>query len=164
MNESSDTSDTSDTLKPLADHVAAVYRHQQWDTLWILYTLLRQWPDLVGPAFAAHSTPAYFRKNDLWVYVTHSIWMQQMHLAKVDILSKINARLDQPLVQDLRWTLVPADFVHPAPKVAPQVLPTKSIPPETEQNFLLLVEHIADPEARRALWRLWRCCQGLQVH
>jgi predicted nucleic acid-binding Zn ribbon protein len=147
-------------LKPLADHVAAVYRHQQWDTLWFLYTLLRQWPDLVGPAFAEHSTPAYLRKKDLWVYVTHSIWMQQMQFAKVDILARIKSSLKEPLVQDIRWTLTPADFPQSAPQVHTQPLPAQVISPQAEQDFLVLAEHVADPEARHALWRLWRCCNS----
>ncbi len=138
----------------LADNLAAIYGQRKWDGPWRIYTLVRCWPKLVGSVFAEHSIPAYFRRNELWVYVENSIWMQQMHLGTPDILEKINAFLQSGLsVQDIRWKLLPADLIHPREEQYEP--PPIEVDPAAERNFRAMAENIADPEARTALCNLW---------
>ncbi|XOF34657.1 MAG: DUF721 domain-containing protein [Candidatus Electrothrix sp. YB6] len=142
-------------LTPLADTLSAVYGRQQWGNQWHLYTLVRHWPELAGSAFAEHSMPAYFRRKELWVYVQSSVWMQQMHLCRTDILAKVNAFLPgRSIAEDIRWTLQPAELV-PLPD-RPDTAPPAEVDPATEQRFRAMAENVANPEARAALCRLWR--------
>ncbi len=141
-------------LTPLADNFSAVYGHQQWGNQWNLYTLVRHWPELVGSAFAGHSMPAYFRRDDLWIYTDNSLWMQQMHFSKLDIIAKINAFLQGgQTVLDLRWTLQPANLVSAAEEK--YVSPPTDVDPDAEREFRSMAENIANPAARAALCNLW---------
>lgn len=140
-------------LVPLADHLAAA-DSQCWGSQRHLLVLTRRWPELVGRGFAEHSTPAYFRRNDLWIYTRSSVWMQQMNFFKPDILAKINELLQgEQRADDLRWTLPPADFMPPAKKEAAP--PSAAVDPAAEQAFRAMAETVADPDARAALRRLW---------
>lgn len=146
---------TKGRLVALTQHLAAD-EAQQWGYQRHLFTLTRRWPELVGSVFAGQSTPAYFRRNELWLYIRNSVWMQQMHFFKPDLLTKINALLQgAPQVDDLRWTLPPTDFMPPFP-AKQEPVPLPAVPdPEAEQAFRAMAENIADPAARAALCRLW---------
>ncbi|MCI5224719.1 MAG: DUF721 domain-containing protein, partial [Candidatus Electrothrix sp. AR4] len=103
---------TKKKLTSLADTLSSVYGQQRWGNQWHLFSLVRHWPELAGDAFAEHSMPAYFRRDELWVYAQNSIWMQHMHLCKTDIIAKINVFLQgRQTVEDIRWTLQPAELI-----------------------------------------------------
>lgn len=48
------------------------------------------WSQAVGPRIAAHTHPDSIRKAALFVKVANSVWMQQLHFMKQDILDKFN--------------------------------------------------------------------------
>lgn len=148
-------------LISLADTFSSVYGQQQWGNQWHLFKLVHHWPQLVGDVFAEHSMPAYFRRKDLWVYAHNSLWMQQMHFSKEDIISKINAFLQGSLVvEDLRWTLQPVELIEtPEEKYVP---PSLDVDPDAEQAFRSMAENVANPEAREALCRLWKRMESLK--
>ncbi len=145
---------TKKKLIPLAKTLSSVYGEQRWGNQWHLFALVRHWPKLVGAAFAEHSLPAYFRRDELWVYAQNSIWMQQMHLGKIDIIAKINAFLSgEKTVKDIRWVLQPADLISiPEEEYVP---PKTDVDPVAEREFRSMAENVADPEARAALCRFW---------
>ncbi|CAK8719701.1 DUF721 domain-containing protein [Candidatus Electronema halotolerans] len=145
-------------LKPLAESMKSALDPAEWGRQRYLPGLTRRWPDLVGSVYANHSLPAFFRRDELWIYSKHAIWIQQMQFAKLKLLAKINEFLEQyngPRVGDLRWMLQPADFPSPPPEKPPP-LPPVSIDPEAEQAFKELTEGVEDVEARQALFRLWQ--------
>jgi hypothetical protein len=145
---------TKKKLTSLADGFSAVYGQQRWGNQWRLYTLVRHWPELAGGAFAEHSMPAYFRRDELWVYAHNSIWMQQMHLCKTDIIAKVNAFLHGgQTVEDIRWTLQPADLISTPEEE--YVSPQTDVDPDAERDFRAMADNVADPESRAALCRLW---------
>ena len=145
---------TKKKLTALADSLSAVYGQQRWGNQWHLYTLVRHWPELAGAAFADHSMPAYFRRDDLWVYAHNSLWMQQMHLCKTDIIAKINAFLQgRQTVEDIRWTLQPADLIYTPEEE--YVSPVTHVDPDAEREFRAMAGNIEDAESRAALCRLW---------
>jgi hypothetical protein len=140
-------------LAPLAAHLAADDR-RWWGSQRPLLTLTSRWPALVGRVFAEHSTPAFFRRNELWIYTSGPVWMQQMNFSKLEILARINELLQGELrVDELRWTLPPADFALAAKQE--ETSPPTAVDSAAEQAFLAMTEAVADPEARAALRRLW---------
>ena len=142
-------------LTLLADNLSTVYGQQQWGRQWYLFSLVQHWSELAGSDFAAHSMPAYFRQEELWVYAKDSIWMQQMHFCKLDILSRINTFLKgAQQVEDIRWTLQPADLIE-IPVNEEYISPPINVDPEAERQFRLMAENVRDPESRAALLRLW---------
>lgn len=137
----------------------------EWGRQRYLPGLTRRWPDLVGSIYARHSMPAFFRRDELWIYISDSVWMQQMQFAKLHLLAKINAFLTQyagPRVGDLRWKLQPADFPGPPPTEPPSPPQPVRIDPEAERNFQELIEAVENKEARQALFRLWRQTKKIQ--
>ncbi|WP_417909277.1 DciA family protein [Candidatus Electronema sp. PJ] len=145
-------------LKPLAGSLNVLL--DQWGQQRHLLGLTRRWPKLVGKQLAEHSLPAYFLRDELWIYTRHAIWMQQLSFAKPELLAQINAFLQEyngPQVSDLRWTLLPADF--PSLPAAKPALPPAQVDPEEERQFQVMAEAIADPEVRQAFCRLWRGMQ-----
>ena len=150
-----------DELKPLGGRLSSLT--EQWGQQKFLLGLTRRWPKLVGPVLAANSLPAYFLGNELWIYTTHAIWMQQLGFAKPELLKKVNTFLAEyggPQVSDLRWTLQPADFpTLPTEKPEP---PPAPVDPEQEQAFRQMVEAISNQEAREALCRFWRRMESIR--
>ncbi len=142
-------------LTLLADNLSAVYGQQQWGRQWHLFSLVQHWPELAGSEFASHSMPAFFRQDELWIYARDSIWMQQMHFSKLDIISRINAFLKgAQSVEDIRWTLEPADLIEIAVREE-YISPPTDVDPEAERQFRMLAENVKDPKVRAALLRLW---------
>ncbi|MCI5159059.1 MAG: DUF721 domain-containing protein [Candidatus Electrothrix sp. AUS1_2] len=145
----------------MGDTFSSVYGRQQWGNQWHLFTLVQHWPKLVGDAFAEHSMPAYFRRKDLWVYAHNSLWMQQMHFSKIELIAKINAFLRGTLVVgDIRWTLQPAELVEiPEEEYVP---PPLDVDPDAERAFRAMAENVANPEAREALCRFWKRMESIK--
>ena len=149
------TAEKKKKLTPLANNMAAVYGQQQWSKQWHLFSLARHWPKIVGTEFAAHSMPAYFRRDELWVYVQEPIWMQQMQMCKLELMTKINTFLKgAPLVDDLRWGLQPADLID-TPREE-YVSPPINVDPVEEREFRQMADNVANPDARKALCNLGR--------
>jgi hypothetical protein len=156
--------DKDSALKPLSESMKSMLDPAEWGRQRCLPGLTRRWPDLVGSIYAEHSLPAFFRRDELWMYTDNGIWMQQMQFAKLRLLAKINDFLAEyagPRVGDLRWMLQPADFPGPPPK-KPQPLPPVSIDPQAERHFQELIEAIENEDARQALFRLWQ--QTNKIH
>jgi len=139
----------------LGENLAAVTGKQLWGNQQHLFPLARHWPEVVGQEYAGRSMPAWFRRNVLWVYVQGSVWMQQMQLVKPELLAGINAFLKprRAEVEDLRWQHQPSDMLDvPVQKYVP---PPLRVDPGAEREFRVMVENIADPGTRRALYNLW---------
>jgi hypothetical protein len=152
---------TKRKLVSLSDTLSGVYGQQQWGNQWHLFKLVQHWPRLVGDAFAEHSMPAYFRRNELWIYAHNSLWMQQMHFSKIDIIDKINVFLHGALtVGDIRWSLQPAELIDtPEEKYVP---PPLDVDADAEREFRSMAENVSNPEAREALCRLWKRMESLK--
>lgn len=61
------------------------------------------WPEIVGEDIAQRTCPYVIRGSVLWVRVSDSVWMQQLHFQKPLILDKINKRLRSSVISDLRF-------------------------------------------------------------
>ena len=74
-----------------------------------LQRLWRQWDDLVGPAIAKNARPAAIKGKLLLVNVSSAPWMQQLQYLKNDLMEKLNAAFDTPIVKDIRFKIGPMD-------------------------------------------------------
>ncbi len=59
------------------------------------------WSEAVGDHIASKATPVAFREGTLTVRVSGSAWMQQLSMMKLDIISRLNCAIGEPLVNDL---------------------------------------------------------------
>ena len=67
--------------------------------------LVDAWEKAVGPQIAAQSRPERIKKDTLFVKVSNSVWMHQLHFLKKDIISKVNALPISQSIQDIRFSL-----------------------------------------------------------
>ena len=120
---------------------------------WRFYLLTRQWEDLVGTEIAAHVTPAWLRKDVLWVYVDGSAWMQEISFIQPDLLPKINSYLQSTIVREIRCLQRPQETTG-VPAKTP--IPNRAINQEEEQAFRRMTENIPDLKCGQALLKLWQ--------
>ena len=111
------------------------------------------WNEVVGRDIAAHAEPEVIRGSVLWIKVSDSVWMQQLHLQKMLLLERINERLRGDPLSDLRFHL---DVHSGTPAEEPQIKPRKkknpaALPPELE-NMIGLLDSRDMQEALRRLW------------
>ncbi|MDP2268911.1 MAG: DUF721 domain-containing protein [Deltaproteobacteria bacterium] len=67
--------------------------------------LIEVWGKAVGPQIASQSRPEHLRREILLVKVANSVWMQQLHFLKEEIIGKVNTALGKPSVKDIRFAI-----------------------------------------------------------
>lgn len=152
MNETK-TSYSKGDLLPMRTIFPEVYALKQWTRPWHLFRLVQDWPAVVGAEVARLTTPAFFRRDVLWIYVQDSAWMHHLQFVKIDLLGRINQHLQDTAISELRWQLQPA---QPEPPQVATVPPCRDIDKDREEDFQQLSASITDPECREALRHLWR--------
>ena len=66
---------------------------------------VREWDDVVGPRLARHTKALAFRDGTLSVEVEGSAWMHEMGFLRRDLIRRLNERLGDALVRDLRFVV-----------------------------------------------------------
>jgi len=143
-------------LTALGTVFSGVYATKQWTTQWRLFRLLQDWPAIVGAEVARLTTPAFFRRETLWLHVQDSAWMHHLQYVKPDLLVRINRHLAELPVVDIRWQLQP----QPPPQPERRPFKIHAVDSEQERSFCRMTETIANRECREALQRLWRTFAG----
>ena len=68
-------------------------------------TLFKLWPQAVGQQIALQTQPDRIHAGTLFVRTTSSVWVQQLHFMKEDILQKINQLAGKKTVRDIHFTV-----------------------------------------------------------
>lgn len=63
------------------------------------------WEEAVGPVVAAQTRAESIKKHTLNVKVASSVWMQQLHFLRDDILQKVNRILTNDPIQKIKFTV-----------------------------------------------------------
>jgi hypothetical protein len=138
----------------IKDLLARVITKKKWQHRMELHAVFRLWNEIVGPDISCRAQPACLRGTVLWLEVSDSIWMQQLHLQKLLLLDLINRRLAADGISDIRFKLnselVCGRPAAAAPKSVPRPVDKEQLA-EFEQNLALL----RDEEIRNSLRRLW---------
>ena len=119
--------------------------------------LRKTWMDAVGPKIAAYTRPEAVRRNVLFIKVANSVWMQQLHFLKQDILEKINRANAQNPIQNIFLSL--DETAVPAPETkSPQAPEQGASALRSRDRIRILIEKsvaaIADTELRDILQRV----------
>ncbi len=69
------------------------------------FRLEREWPKIVGESIAKNTLPCAMEKGVLYIWVSHSTWIQELHYFKDTIREKVNAHLGHPTVIGVKFTL-----------------------------------------------------------
>ena len=117
--------------------------------------LRKTWMDAVGPKIAAYTRPEAVRRNVLFIKVANSVWMQQLHFLKQDILEKINRANAQNPIQNIFFSL--DETAAPAPETKRPQAPSQDASALRSRDRILIeksVAAIADAELRDILQRV----------
>jgi len=114
------------------------------------HSILGAWNEIVGESVAGHSQPRSIRNRILFVDVSHSTWMQQLHFLKPTLLQKVNTFLGEPLIQDIRFKLGKISPAIPAPQET-FLLEDEELDKATLNRIENLLQEIDDKEVRMKL-------------
>ncbi len=114
------------------------------------YSVLGAWNEIVGATVAAHSQPRSIRNRILFIEVTHSTWMQQLQFLKPTLLEKVNAFLNEPLIQDIRFKLGKVLPNTPSPSSS-EPRQQEDLDEETLKKIEEMIQRIEDGGVRKAL-------------
>ncbi len=129
--------------------------HKGWKGRVEIHKVFTFWDDVVGPDIAKQAQPYVIRKNILWVRVTDSVWMQQLHLLKEMLLEKINKRIRKEKLTDIRFQL-DVDVARQEKKESAEPAAPASLPdPARVEEFDHMLESIEDEHVRDAIRKCW---------
>ena len=85
-------------LEPVGEIMAEVIESAGWSTRIGLANLLGRWPELVGPANAAHSSPQAYENRVLTIRAESTAWATSLRQIAPTIVAALNQRLGQGTV------------------------------------------------------------------
>lgn len=137
---------------------AELFKKRQWDKRLGLHAVFRNWPEVVGQEIAERTAPQVIRGTVLWIAVSDSVWMQQLHLQKQALLEHVNAHvLGGEKISDIRFQVDAALGEEKRAAESPQpVASPQPVDPEMQKGFEGLLTAIDDAELRTRLLALWR--------
>jgi predicted nucleic acid-binding Zn ribbon protein len=131
-----------------------LFQRKKWQQHLEQHKIFLIWEDIVGAGIAAHATPDCIRSKVLWLKVTDSVWMQQLHLEKRMLLATINEQLREQELQDIRFRLETRMASRP-----PEAVAGKSRGEQVSTRDLNLFEEmilpLRDEELKATMRRLW---------
>ena len=116
--------------------------------------MARAWDSAVGPRIAAQTRPDTIRRGILFVRVSNSVWMQQLHYLKQEIIEKVNRTLGEEVIGNLFFTIGDVSLRRPSRADA---TPTPQVRPLREREKKMVEEWIAsvtDAELRDIMRRM----------
>jgi predicted nucleic acid-binding Zn ribbon protein len=70
--------------------------------------IINRWQELVGPQIARHARPGRISHAVLTVFVTHSIWLDELtRYGKAEMLQKLQQCFGKEQIRDIRFALDP---------------------------------------------------------
>ena len=135
----------------LGDALKSVLQRIDPDKCLKAYRVWVFWAEEVGEAIATRAQPAELRGGLLSVRVNSPAWMQELHFMKDTIRERLNSRLGEELIRDIRFVAGP---VVGRPNIGPVPAPsdtaaTSKLPPINDPELAAIFTRIADTHARR---------------
>lgn len=112
------------------------------------------WEEIVGPEVAVHAQPSVIRGKTLWLNVSDSVWMQQLHYQQLAILDEINRRLPKNGITGIRFK-IDSTLGQNQPEPPPENKPTCEPDLQKQEKFDDMLSSLKDKEMRRVIKDLW---------
>lgn len=90
-------------LQPLGEILFSVLKKKGMASKIEENTLFKLWPKAVGPQIASKTKPDSFKNGILFIKTVSSVWVQQLHFVKHDILDKLNKLAGKQTIQEIRF-------------------------------------------------------------
>jgi hypothetical protein len=117
--------------------------------------LLEVWQKAVGPKISVQTRPDRLKRNTLFVKVSSSVWMQQLHILKQEIIEKINQLLGKELIKNIHFSIGEIPSTMPTNSYSSSFSPD-SYPLRDKDKKLIekSVSSVEDPELKEILRRV----------
>ena len=94
-------------LVPLSSVIENVFTNQSSAFLEIsfLFQLRKSWEKIAGKDFSEKAWPSHFKKNELFISLPDSSYIQEMHFVKDTLREKINKKFPFYKVRKIRLQL-----------------------------------------------------------
>ncbi|MDI6753971.1 MAG: DUF721 domain-containing protein [Thermodesulfobacteriota bacterium] len=119
--------------------------------------ILDIWEAVVGDAVATRTQPIRVKNRVLYVTVSNSVWMQQLHFMKELIIKKLNERTGSDFLQDLRFFFGEIEHLKQADEKKRENnggdIVTVSEP--DRERIEKEVSQVKDPEIRKILMKVY---------
>lgn len=79
-------------------------QRKPWQPRQEFQRILDCWPEVVGPAVAAHTRPLAIQRQTLRVSTSSPVWSQNLAFQRCQILDKLNDRLSGQPLTDIRFS------------------------------------------------------------
>lgn len=124
------------------------------------------WPEVVGEPISHHTMAERFAGGTLYVRARSPQWTHELHFLEARIITRLNGRLKQPIVQKIRCNVttprgvaakkIKADWEDPTfPAVPPQSRAARDhMDDEAARRAQSIVAEIEDDDMRRVMGRL----------
>ena len=145
----------SHKIESVSNLLADIFRKRNWKSRIKMHAVFDFWNEAVGREIAEKTRPHLIRGKVLWVNVSDSVWMQQLHFQKMMLLEQINKRLDKEKIEDIRFHLdthfneLPEEDKQ---RVTHSVWP---LDPERVNEFEKMIAAVDDEGLKKSLKRLW---------
>ena len=93
--------------EPVANIIDAVLRNclgGEGQNARIVWTF---WDRIVGKDLAGNAQPAAFKQRILVVHVSSSVWLQELHFQKKELIHRLNEAAGNRVVDDIRFKIGP---------------------------------------------------------
>jgi predicted nucleic acid-binding Zn ribbon protein len=114
----------------LSDILTPLLRDKGWDTIVREYRAVSIWSEVVGPYIARNTLPQRIDRGVLFVIVRGSALLQELSFMKDQIAERINGRLPEPVVRDIRFAQGEIPEREEAPAPSPRGKETQKGPGE----------------------------------
>jgi hypothetical protein len=117
--------------------------------------LLEVWQKAVGPQISVQTRPDRLKRNTLFVKVSSSVWMHQLHILKQDIIEKINELLGNELIKNVHFSIGEIPSTMPTNSYSSS-FSTDSYPLRDKDKKLIekSISSVEDPELKEILRRV----------
>jgi len=119
--------------------------------------VLDAWPKAVGEIIAEKTFPLRVRNRVLYVVVTNSVWLQELHFMKGIILQKMHRLVGDRHLQDLRFTFgeIEPSAVHWKMEEKKRTPGEVNLNEEEKDRVERAVGGVSNPEIREILRRVY---------
>lgn len=90
-------------LRPLGEVLFTILKKRGMASKIEENEVIKIWPEAVGRQIAAQTQPDALRNGTLFVKTVSSVWVQQLHFIKGEILDKLNQLSGKATVKEIRF-------------------------------------------------------------
>jgi predicted nucleic acid-binding Zn ribbon protein len=98
----------------VADSLDRLVRHLGGPSADVTTSLVRRWPDLVGPNVGANSRPVRLRDGTLTVAVADPAWATQLRFLEATLVARLQAELGADAVSSIEVRVRPETLREPS--------------------------------------------------